>query len=192
MSRPAARSLVARDGADLLEPNQGAEVVQDHWLWSLGPQSLVWGISEVVALTDGPIVKMKPKRLFTNVPRPHLVTILEIVADNQLVLKGPVDAYHYAFVDGHKPLPSIYKCAECGAARYANLVSCKYCGAMYAEPQDRAEMGQPITCPLITPSMKVTVRGTYSGMSPAPYTVGYPFDLVISFLGLRVMRAGGL
>lgn len=52
-------------------------------------------------------------------------------------------------------------------------------------------VGVHLDMPTIDPSNRATVTGTYSGLVPAPFTVGFAFTFVTTFQGPATVTAGG-
>ena len=204
----AARHLAA------LEPNEDAAYsLEPGWLFALPPIEVVVGLGDRFEDFEGrptgenlrasgqPDDTFRPKRLVIDVPVPGVFTLKSLLIGNQLIVKGPIDAYAYSSAR-HGSSPRTARsdvCSHCGAPRgrllnALGVLACRYCSTDFP-PLEAVEtasnedtVGGPITAPTMRPSIRATVELGYTGWVWPGVCAGGPFQITVGLVGPRAVR----
>lgn len=191
--RPLARATRARIVS--LDPNYETATLEPGWLFALPPIDIVLGLGDDSATTGHPDETFRPQRLVLDVPVPDIFTLKSLIIGNQLVVKGPIDAYAYSPAR-HSPRRST-DCTHCGAprARLFNargVLACRYCDTEFEElalqESPSEEVGGAITAPVMRPSIRATVEIGYAGWVWPGMCAGCPWALTVGLVGPRIVR----
>lgn len=212
--RPLARAArAARARIDSLDPNHETATLEPGWLFALPPIDVVLGLGDDPTSFEGtyhqrtttgqPDETFRPKRLILDVPVPGVFTLKSLIIGNQLVVKGPIDAYAYSPARHGAPAKKTRRstdCTRCGAprARLFNakgVLACRYCDTEFEEPtlqespSSSETVGGAITAPVMHPSIRAIVEIGYAGRVWPGMSAGCPWALTVGLVGPRVVCA---